>query len=272
MTNEREPTLKRLLEYLQEPELINCEVNELGRFAAHQAVLNRKAMIRDVFKEFHLLFSQLDRQWFSGKGIVIELGAGIYPVRETYPEVLATDVVPAAHLDRVLNACDMAIDGQSVRAFYLQNVFHHLPSPAKFFSELNRVLVPGGGAILIEPAASPFASWIYPKLFTSEDYDRNAVIWDTPVNGPMRGANQALSYLVFDRDIDEFHRANPELEVVHREVLGNWLRYLLSGGLNFRSLVPGWSAKGIKAMEHMLGPVRKHLALHRVIVIRKRAV
>ena len=266
----REKTLKRLLEYLQEPELANCEVDGLDRFVAHQAVLKRKTMIRDVFDEFHNLFAELDSRYLSGEGAVIELGAGIYPVRETYPNVLATDVVPAPHLDRVLNACGMELADESVRAFYLQNVFHHFPSPSSFFSELQRVLVPGGGAILIEPASGPFASWVYPRLFATEGYDKAAHSWDSAVGGPMSGANQALSYLVFDRDLQQFGQENPGLQIVHRDVLSNWMRYLLSGGLNFRSLVPSWSARAVKLAERGLSPLRNQLGLHRVIVIRKR--
>ena len=53
-------------------------------------------------------------------------------------------------------------------------------------------------------------------------------------------------------------------------LLPNWPRYLLSGGLNFRPLVPGFAAPGVRAMEWLLWPLRGVLGLHRVIVLRKR--
>ena len=254
---------------LVEPEVAGCSVDGLDRFHAHRAVLARKRMIREVFDEFHQHFVTLDAQYLQGQGDVIELGAGVYPVRETVPGVIATDVVAAPHLDRVLDAGAMDLPDGSVRAFYLQNVFHHFPQPAAFFSELDRVLVPGGGAILIEPAAGALASALYPRLFASEGYDKRAPGWESEVGGPMSGANQALSHLVFDRDIARFNAEHPGLRVVHRDVLGNWVRYLMSGGLNFRSLAPAGATGVLRIAERLLSPARGMLGLHRVIVIKK---
>jgi SAM-dependent methyltransferase len=165
-------------------------------------------------------------------------------------------------------AAETASDA-SVRAFYLQNVFHHFPEPERFFAELERTLVPGGGAILVEPHDGPAASLLYPRLFASEGYDKRAPGWDTPVGGPMSGANPALSHLVFDRDLERFERQFPRLQVVHREVAGNWLRYLVSGGLNFRPLVPDALARLVSGVERALRPVRRVAGLHRILVLRK---
>ncbi|MDR7100829.1 SAM-dependent methyltransferase [Lysobacter niabensis] len=262
--------MSRISDWLQEPEVAGCPVDGLARFEAHRAVLRRKRMIRSVFDGFHQTFVNLDRRYLRGEGQVIELGAGVYPVRETVPGVLATDVVPAPHLDRVLDAGAMDLPDNSVHAFYLQNVFHHFPEPDRFFQELERTLVPGGGAILIEPANGPFASWLYPRLFATEGYDKTAPDWSTPVGGPMSGANQALSFLVFDRDHTRFHTSHPNLEVVYRDVLHSWPRYLVSGGLNFRSLLPGFMTSPMRMVEAVLSPLRGLLGLHRVIVLRKR--
>ncbi len=258
------------LDKLQEPEVAGCGVDGSERFDAHRAVLRRKAMIREVFDEFHALFNQLDARFLSGKGGVVELGAGVYPVRETIPDVLATDVVSAPHLDRTLDAEAMDLADASVHAFYLQNVFHHFPHPSRFFRELARTLVPGGGAILIEPHDGAFAAWLYPRLFASEGFDKRADSWDAEVEGPMSGANQALSHLVFDRDLARFEQLHPELEVVHRDVVPNWIRYLASGGLNFRPLAPAAAIGVLRFVETVLSPLRRYLGLHRVIVLRRR--
>lgn len=262
--------MSRLLDRLQEPEVVGCPVDGAARFEAHRAVLHRKAMIRGVFDEFHQIFVQLDRRYLTGEGLAVELGAGVYPIRETVPAVLATDIVPAPHLDRVIDAGAMDFVEGTVHAFYLQNVFHHFPEPSRFFTELERTLVPGGGAILIEPASGPVASWLYPRLFATEGYNKRATTWETPVGGPMSGANQALSYLVFDRDLTRFQTEHPSLEVVYRDVLGNWPRYLLSGGLNFRPMFPSSGTGFLKLLEKALSPLRRLLGLHRVIVLRKR--
>ncbi|MGV8941727.1 MAG: methyltransferase domain-containing protein [Lysobacter sp.] len=258
------------MDKLYEPEVSGCAVDGPQRLNAHRTVLLRKKMIRSVFDEFHRQFHELDSRYFSGDGLVVELGAGVYPIKESFPYVVATDIVPAPHLDRQLNAQDMDLGDKSVHAFYLQNVFHHFPCPDEFFSEASRTLESGGGVIMIEPAAGFMAGFIYPRLFATEGYDKNALGWQTPIGGPMSGANQALSHLVFDRDIARFTARYPELEVVHRDVLPNYLRYVVSGGLNFRSLLPDFFSPLLKLVEWILWPARSWLGLHRIIVLRKR--
>jgi hypothetical protein len=87
----------------------------------------------------------------------------------------------------------------------------------------------------------------------------------------MNGANQALSYIVFERDRDEFNRLFPNLEIVHQETCGNYLIYLFSGGLNFRQLWPKWAAPMLSLIQQGLSPLNRWLALHHVLVIRRRA-
>ena len=262
--------MARLLDRLQEPEVRNLPVDAPERFSAHREVLRRKPLIRDIFRELHVEMRRLDDALLRGEGMRVELGAGVFPVKETHPDTLATDVVMAAHLDRRLDALDMDLPAGSVRAFYLLNMFHHRPDPSAFFRELERTLMPGGGAILIEPACGPLARLVYPRLFASEGYDPDVSDWRTPVGGPMSGANQALSHVVFDRDLARFTRDHPALEVAHRDVMPNYARYLVSGGLNFRPLLPERLAGAVKAAEYILHPLRRTLGLHRILVLRKR--
>ena len=252
------------------PDLADVDVDSEDRIARHAAVLARKPMLQDVFNEFHHLFQALDGRYFGGTaGLRIELGAGVAPVRSSYPDVLATDVVAAPHLDRVLDAQAMDLPDGSVRALFGQNCFHHFPEPERFFAEATRVINPGGGIILIEPYHGPCASAVFKRLFASEGFDKAMPGWNVPMEGPMNGANQALSYVIFKRDLEAFRRKFPNLELVHAEPLGNYLRYVLSGGLNFRQLVPDALVPVVKLAETMASPLRRLLALHHVLVIRR---
>ncbi|OGS99143.1 MAG: methyltransferase [Gallionellales bacterium RIFCSPLOWO2_12_FULL_59_22] len=245
------------------------DIDGKNRLELHRRMLEKKHMLRDVFTEFHHLFRKLDQQFLSGSGIEIELGAGVSPMRDSFPEVMATDIIEAPHLDRVINAEAMDIGDTSVRTIFGQNCFHHFSHPDRFLHELDRVLVPGGGAILLEPYYGPFAEFLYKRLFRTESFDKAYPSWEIPAAGPMYGANQALSYIVFVRDRKEYERKYPSLKIVHQELVGNYLKYLLSGGLNFRQLLPDSFIGLVRLLEKLLSPFNRWIALHHILVIRK---
>mgnify|MGYP003348455436 FL=1 len=170
-----------------------------------------------------------------------------------------------------LDAESMDLEDNSVRVIYGQNCFHHFPHPDRFFLELARVLSPGGGAILLEPYYGPVAEFMYKRLFQTEGFDKTFPSWETPVIGPMNGANQALSYIVFVRDRAQFAAKHPELEIAYQAPVGNYLKYLLSGRLNFRQLLPDCFIAGIDWAEKILSPLNPWIALHHVTVLRKAA-
>lgn len=261
--------MKNLFDLLRDPLLDGMDVDGVNRLELHRKMLEKKRMLREVFTEFHHLFRKLDGRFFSGEGIEVELGAGVSPMRDSYPEVLATDIVEAPRLDRVINAEAMDFADQSVRTIYGQNCFHHFPHPDQFLNELDRVLAPGGGAILLEPYYGPIATFLFKRLFRTEGFDKNYPSWETPIAGPMNGANQALSYIVFIRDLKDYEHKHPSLRIVHQELVGNYLRYLLSGGLNFRQLLPDSFTGLVGLLEKLISPLNKWLALHHIIVIHK---
>jgi len=261
--------MKWLIDLLLDSSTVDIDVDGVDRLAIHGRVLARKPMLRQVFTEFHHVFRRLDEEHLSGQGSRVELGAGIAPIRESYPDVLATDLVAGDHLDCELNAENMDMPDHSVRTIYGQNCFHHFPHPDRFFSELDRVLEPGGGVILLEPYHGFFASFLYKHLFKTEGFDKKIGSWETPASGPMNGANQALSYIIFERDKVEFESKYPALNIVHQERLDNYLKYLFSGGLNFKQLCPDVMMPFIDFVQWCLSPFSRLFALHHIIVIRK---
>lgn len=258
-----------LIEKLKYPYVSSVDVDGMDRMTAHREILRKKKLLREVFSEFHKLFWNLKNEHFRGVGLEIEIGAGVAPMRDSYPTVVATDIVPAPGLDRTLNAQAMDLPSGSVLAFYCQNCFHHFPNPDLFFNEIERTLVTGGGAIILDPYYGPLSTLLYRRLFNSEGFDKSFPSWETPSSGPMNGANQALSYIVFVRDKQRFTATHPKLKIVHQMVAPNYLKYLLSGGLNFRQLAPDWSARIIDMIQILLTPVLRILGLHHIVVIKK---
>ncbi len=264
--------MRFLIDMLRDPSLSSMDIDGEERLHLHQEMLSKKRMLREVFTEFHHLFKGLADRLLPVKGLEVELGGGVALMRDTYPEVIATDTVPGKQLDRVLNAEEMDLADSTVRVFYGQNCFHHFPHPDRFFAELERTLVPGGGAIILDPYYGPLASFMFKRMFRTEGFDKTYPSWETPVAGPMNGANQALSYIVLVRDRADFERKHPSLKIVHEQQVGNYLKYLISGGLNFRQLLPDRMTGFVNVIEKLLCPLNRWLALHHVIVIRKARV
>ncbi len=132
--------------------------------------------------------------------------------------------------------------------------------------------MPGGGCILIEPHHGPVSSFIHTHLHTDEQFDSEMKGWSNPhATGPLSGANQALAYLIFDRDRAIFNdRFGMELEVLEINTINNGLRYLASGGVNFRQMFPSFGEPLLKCAEWLFGPLMRWFALHQIIVIRRK--
>lgn len=260
------------LNLLLEPKLQGVDLQGFERIALHAEILAEKPLIRDVFKEFYDTAISLDRVYFGDvAGARIELGAGTSLFKKYYGDVISTDVQPAPHLDAVIDAEKMNLGDESVRVLFGINCFHHFPNPCRFFAELLRVVKPGGGCVLIDPYFGLLSRLLYKRLFSSEAYDPTVLDWGYCVE-QAKGSrpNQALSYLVFFRDRGKFDALFPQLEIVHARVLPNYLRYLLSGGLNFRQIIPTFAGPLLRAFEGALSPLARVFALHHVVVIRKR--
>lgn len=259
-------------DWLAEPRLRDVDVDGDERIELHREILLGKPLLREVFEEFYRLCVALDEEHFAGRGSRVELGAGTSLFKALYPEIISTDIKAAPHLDVVVDAQAMPFPDCSVRAFYAINCFHHLPAPRKFFAEAGRALAAGGGCVIVEPYHGFAASRFYERVFDTEHFDKSQPAWeqDGDAMGAMRGANQALSYIIFLRDRREFERQFPELEIVLQRPLRNYLRYLLSGGLNFRQLAPAFAAPLIRLGESALAPLETSLALHHVVVLRKK--
>jgi SAM-dependent methyltransferase len=261
--------LRRLL---ANPEMKGVDVDGPGLLEVHKRTLARKRLMREVFDEFYLTFMEMSVKYLAREGKHIELGSGSSDFKKKMPELITSDIVASPHLDMVLDAQAMDVADNSVAAFYASNCLHHLPKPRLFFQELERTLVPGGGCVLIEPHYGAFSTFLHKRMHAHEYFDANSPGWDTVEEGRdiMSGSNQALSYIIFVRDRQEFEQEFPGLELVLIKPLSNGTRYLLSGGLNFRQLVPDFLSTPLKGVEAMLAPVRHHTALHHVVVLRKR--
>lgn len=263
--------LNKIKDSLVDPRLIGVDVNSSEIISIHSEILKDKKMIQDVFCEFYKTITDLDKIYFNLEKNIkrIEMGSGSSFFKIFYPHITTSDIKKNNLIDIVLDVQNMNLEDNSIGAFYGINCFHHFPDPDLFFQELDRTLIKGGGCILIDPYYGPLSSFFYKRVFEFEHFDKYVHDWKTKTEGPSMNANQALSYVVFIRDRDLFKKKYPNLEIVYQKRFLNFSRYLLSGGLNFKQLVPNIFIPVLKFLELLSYPIAHVFALHHVIVIKK---
>jgi hypothetical protein len=95
------------------------------------------------------------------------------------------------------------------------------------------------------------------------------VEWEFPSTGPLSGANGALPWIVFERDRKRFEQEFPDWRI-HRIEIQMPFRYLVSGGLSMRGLVPGWTFRFWRAFERALQPMMPSLGMFALIALQRR--
>ena len=196
----------------------------------------------------------------------IELGSGGGYIKEHAPRVITSDLTPGTS-DLVIDAQRLPFANESLKAIFLTHVFHHIPDVDRFLEEAARALVPGGVISMVECAHTPFARLFF-SVFHPEPYDTAAVDWKFTQNHSMLDSNQALSWIVFSRDIENFRIRHPRLKFENSSLLP-WLSYLVSGGVNLKSLCPAWLSPSLSALDEILKPFDPLFAIHWHITIRK---
>ncbi len=221
-------------------------------------------------KLYHKWYSQIG-EWVR-PGVVLELGGGSGNLKEHFPGAITSDVVFAPWLDAVLDAQRIPLRSESVTSIVLFDVLHHLPAPALFFSEAQRVLKREGRIVLMEPYVSTLSSFIY-KYFHQEGMKRDGnPLGNSHAEGrdPFEG-NQALPCLIFEDYREDFLKRFPGLKIIREERM-DFLIYPLSGGFHHPSLCPISLYRLLERMEHALLPLGPYLAFRVLLVLEKSGI
>ena len=120
---------------------------------------------------------------------------------------------------------------------------------------------------MVEVAHTPFARFFFDK-FHPEPYDDKPANWDFSQNDSMMDSNQALSWMVFVRDLERYQREFPRLALESTSFLP-WVTYLLAGGVTMRNLIPSFLVPILIGLEWLAKPLRPLGALHWLLILRK---
>jgi SAM-dependent methyltransferase len=162
----------------------------------------------------------------------------------------------------------MPFGDQVLRAIVFTDVLHHIPNVRLFFSEAVRCIRPGGKVLMIEPWVTAWSNFAYRHLH-HEAFSPEATDWSFPSAGPLSGANTAVPWIVFQRDRRTFEAEFPQLEIEQILPLLPF-RYVVSGGVGMRSLMPGFTNRIWLKLERMLQPWMSHLGMFAFISLGRR--
>jgi SAM-dependent methyltransferase len=228
------------------------------------SIIQEKPFLRKIYDEW---YGAIVESLPDIEGAVLELGSGPGFLQDRIPGLITSDILPCSRNSLVLSAFHLPFATDSLRGIVMTDTLHHLPQPRSFFAEARRCLRSRGVVVMIEPWVSPWSTLIYTKLH-HEPFHPDATNWEFPSGGPLSSANGALPWILFTRDRTQFEKEFPDLRILNIRPMMPF-RYLVSGGISLRSLMPGWTFSVWRALENALQPWMDTYAMFAKIMLVK---
>ena len=202
-------------------------------------------------------------------GPVLELGSGGGFLKEYIPGLMTSEILQIPGVDIILDGHKLPFKRASLRGIVMFDVFHHLADVETFLTAAANCVRPGGAIVMIEPWNTAWSRLIFQYLH-HEPFQPDVSEWQFSGGGPLSMANQALPWIVFKRDLKKFKRRCSRWHLAEIE-LNYPFCYLLSGGLAYRSFMPGFLFGFWRSVENGLKPWMHHWAMFaRIVLLRSR--
>ena len=215
-----------------------------------------------LYKEWYELISKrLSRI----DGMNIELGCGASFIDQINKSIKKTDVFLNSNTDFKLNAMDIGKNFENkISNLILVNVFHHISDPELFLKSAEKSLLVGGRIIMIEPSNNYWSRLVY-KFIGHEPFDTRQIEWKFESKDPLLDSNQALSWIIFERDYEKFKNLFPMFSLIQKKNMMPF-SYLLSGGHTFNTRI-GKFIKITRSFEKFF--LDKYLGMFHLICLEK---
>jgi SAM-dependent methyltransferase len=228
-----------------------------------RTILREKRFLNCLYNDW---YNMIVKNIPEGPGKVLELGSGAGFFNDIFPEAIQSEIFWLPHLNITLDGQLLPFANHSLKSIIMSDVLHHIPNPRRFFSEANRCLRQDGVVVMIEPWYTPWSNWVYKNLH-HEPFDHQVTEWEFPSTGPLSGANGALPWIIFERDITLFHQEFPQLSIQVKEPMMP-ITYLISGGVSMRSFAPASTYPIWRKGESLLNPWMDKFGMFALIVLR----
>jgi SAM-dependent methyltransferase len=236
--------LRRILAH---PLTAGLDLDDPRTSALRRRIIASKPFLKAIYNEWYaMLASELPAQ----TGPVLEIGSGAGYCSRFISGLITSEISPCPGVRIVFDARQLPFANVSLRAIVMTNVLHHIPQVNRFLLEATRCLRSGGRILMVEPWVTPWSRFIYTR-FHHELFDPEAMDWSFASTGPLSSGNGAIPWILFVRDREKFELSFPELTL---EQIRPFLpfRYLVSGGVGMRSLMPGFTYKAWAGAERLL--------------------
>ncbi len=235
--------------WLSHPLIRGLDLDDPYTIEQRRQLIQSKPSLRAIYGEW---YGAISRALPVGDDPVLEVGSGPGFLGEFIPGLITSEILACRGVHIALDATRLPFSARALRAIVMTNVLHHLPQPRRFFADAARCVRPGGAVVMIEPWVSTWSSFVYARLH-HEPFKPDAEGWEFPATGPLSGANEALAWILFARDRVQFEDEFPEWQIESIRP-GMPFRYLLSGGVSLRSLVPQLSDGLWRRFEQIIQP------------------
>ena len=250
--------------WLAHPRLRGLDLDDPRTTEARREIIRENRFLRHLYEEW---YTTLAATLPPGPGALVELGSGAGFLADYVPHLVTSEVFLCYHIRVVLNGCYLPFPTAALRGILMTDVLHHVPDVRRFFAEAARCVRPGGVVAMIEPWVTRWSRFVY-GYFHHEPFRPESVDWKFPSKGPLSDANGALPWMIFERDCAQFVREFPQWQIETIRPMMPF-RYLVSGGVSRRGLMPGWSFEAWRRIDEALDPWMNTWAMFALILLRR---
>jgi SAM-dependent methyltransferase len=254
--------LQRLL---ADPLTRGLDLDDPATTLLRREIIRRKRLLRDVYRDW---YAALAAAVPAAPGAVLELGSGPGFLSEVLPGCITSDVFHLPHVKVVLDGQALPFRDGTLRAIVMTNVLHHIAAPYRFLVEAARCVRPLGAIAMIEPWVSPWSRFVYTRLH-HEPFVVDADPMTPIAGGPLSGANGAMPWILFERERASLADRAPDWRVERVQPMMPF-RYLVSGGVSMRPLMPNWTGGWWSGIEKGFEPSMAAWAMFALIVLSRR--
>ncbi len=253
-----------LKQRLAHPLLRGLDVDDPRTTARRRQIIQDNRFLRQVYGEW---YEALAAVLPDVPGAALELGSGAGFLPDVVPGLITSEVFWCRHIHIVADGRRLPLPDSCLRAILMTDVLHHVPDVRAFFADAARCVRSGGVMAMVEPWVTRWSRLIYTRLH-HEPFRPQTPAWEFPALGPLSSANGALPWIVFERDRAQFEREFPQWRI---ETIRPCMpfRYLVSGGVSLRALMPGWAFGAWRGLERLFDPWMKTWAMFALIVLRR---